>query len=356
MKRLEQHVQEARQQATDARQKLTMPRSPDASAAQQQLIDTLQEQVGDLERQLSESKDAVEACHSKQLNVERQLQDQTELSENLTTARAESLALKQQIQEIVSQNETRGIADASHYKERAKLQAEISAQRRKVEQLEREKQELDATVEDLTLDKEQLEQEKETLEDRLDELKLDADTVRMEVEELKMELEDAHAAAERMTSATESSERVSEGDAEDVAQALSVQNGRLREALIRLREQSSIEKIELSRQLRDAEKDAESGRAVITELESLKALKANLEEQINDLKDMVEQGAAFETMVEDLSDRVLSIEDENIGLRSTIRELEEAAELTAEMEELQADELKVVNRELEERDRSEGVV
>jgi len=206
---------------------------------------------------------------------------------------------------------------------------------------------LESAVEEITLDKEQLQEEKEFLEDRIEECKLDAETAQMEVEELRIELEDARASADRVTSSTEQADS---GEAEDMAQALSVQNARLREALIRLREQSSIEKMEISKQLRAAEKDAETGKAFTTELESLRGLKATLEEEINDLKEMVEQGAAFEGMVEDLSDRVLYLEEDNVALQTTIRELEESAELTVEMEETLTDELKAVYRDLEGRD------
>ena len=65
---------------------------------------------------------------------------------------------------------------------------------------------------------------------------------------------------------------------------------------------------------------------------------------------MVDQGSAFEEMVEDLSERVLAVEDNNITLQSTIRELEEGAELSAEMEEAQADEIKLLMLELQNRD------
>lgn len=131
---------------------------------------------------------------------------------------------------------------------------------------------------------------------------------------------------------------------------LSVQNARLREALIRFREQAAIEKSELARKLRDTEKDAEAGRSLSAELESLRRLKVKLEEEISDLKDMVEQGSAFEDMVEHLTDRVMTMEEVNSALRGTIRELEEASELTAEMEEVQADEIKDLTRDLENRD------
>jgi hypothetical protein len=291
-------------------------------------------------------------------NAKRELEREKEAlvlqTDQLTRARSEVTTLQKEMQATSDQTVQRGTSDALHYKERAKLQAEISALKRKAEEAEKEKLDLDAAVEEVTLDKEQLQEEKEALEDRLEELKLDTETAQIEVEELRMELEDTRASAERVTSFKDeaTAEGADGGDnkAEELAQILTGQNARLREALIRLREQSSVEKMEVSRQLRAAEKDAEAGRALSSEVESSRAMKVTYEEQINDLKDMVEEGAAFEQMVEDLSDRVLSLEEDNISLQATLREMEESAELTAEMEEVQADELKEMARDLEGRD------
>jgi dynactin 1 len=182
---------------------------------------------------------------------------------------------------------------------------------------------------------------------------LEAEGALLQVEELRLELEDAHqqmAAIAVVRSAAAADINNNDDDAAVKAQAFAVQNARLREALLRLREQASVEKMEVSRQLRVAEKEAETGKALISEVESLRALKANLDEQIHDLKDMVEQGAAFEGMVEDLSDRILALEEDNGLLRSTVCEMEEAAELTEEMEEVQAEEMKALAVDLEGRD------
>jgi exonuclease VII small subunit len=124
----------------------------------------------------------------------------------------------------------------------------------------------------------------------------------------------------------------------------------LREAIIRLREQSSIEKMELSRQLRAAEKDSSLVASLKEEIAKLIANEKTMKEEIKELKDMVDQGSAFEQMVEDLSERVLAVEDNNIALQATIRELEEGAELSAEMEEAQAEEIKMLMIELQNRE------
>lgn len=50
------------------------------------------------------------------------------------------------------------------------------------------------------------------------------------------------------------------------------------------------------------------------------------------------------------SDKVWNLEEQNANLERTVREMEEAAEIAAEMEEVQADELKIMMRDLEGRD------
>ncbi|GKY94923.1 hypothetical protein MPSEU_000457200 [Mayamaea pseudoterrestris] len=314
------------------------------STAHDETVATLQSLVEDWKQKAQEA--FAEITNVKK-HLEQDKQQHETAKDELIAARAEAAQWRQELQMQAQQSEQRGTANNSHYKERAKLQAELGTQKRKVETLEREKLDLEATIEDLTLDKEQLLEEKEALEDRVDELRLDAETAQMEVEELKMELDDArHVTAE----AAGSSQNVANEGAEEMATALSTQNARLREALIRLREQTQFEKMELLRLIRDAEKEAESGRALSNEVAELRLTTSNQEEQITDLKEMVEQGAAFEQMVEDLTDRLFSLEEECVALKTVVRELEEAAELTAEMEEVQAEELKALSRDLEGRE------
>ena len=295
----------------------------------------------DLQEQLQQALASVET-HKRDLQRERQEREAD--IRQLTQAKSELSALQHEFQAMADQSSTRTASDAAHYKERAKLQAELAAAKRQVEDLQKEKMETESIIEELTLDKEQLQEEKEAMQDKLEELKVDAETAQMEVEELKMEVEIAKEAAENAGSGAV------EGDAEDAARGLSVQNARLREALIRLREQSSFEKMELSRQLRAVEKDAANVEALMNEVKTLHDAKTKLDEEVRDLKEMVDQGSAFESMVESLSDRVLLLEDDNTALQSTIRELEEAADITAEMEEVQAEEVKSLMRDLEARD------
>ena len=167
---------------------------------------------------------------------------------------------------------------------------------------------------------------------------MEAEEAKAELEETRNRLETLERMASTATSTSgsgdpgiASSNDKDDQEAQDLAQNLSIQNARLREALIRLREQSSVEKMDMTRQLRSMEKEANEAKAVSVEVESLREARKQLEEEVADLKDMVEQGSAYEVMVEDLSDRVLSLEEELMTLQQTIREMEEAADITAEV-------------------------
>lgn len=293
---------------------------------------------------------------------EKRAEESADYDVRLSDAKSQISTLEREVASLTDRASARGASDATHYRERAALQAEVGSLSRRVKELEAEKVDLDTNLEELTLDKEQLQEEKEALEDRLEEMKIDTESAQIEVEELRVELEDSRerlakleasgATLKSIDDADSSADTPDGADAEDVAQALSIQNSRLREAILRLREQSAVEKLDLGRQLRAAEKDAEAGRALQKEVEGLRTSKAKLNAEVHDLKEMVDQNAAFEQMVEDLSEKVMVLEDQNISSRGTIREMEEAAEIAAEMEEVQADENKALMRDLEGRDTS----
>ena len=350
LSKAEQDIHELKQTVDQVKQ--DMAKAPTVQVSSSKVQDQLSkafEDVRSLENDKGELEDSLAKLQDQnarlQQDLTREREGRANDAETLRTATNDAATLQRELDALKDQAASRGASDVSHYKEKAKLQAEMAAMKREIEKLEGEKIDMEAMMEELTLDKEQLQEEKEILADKVEELKIDAETAQMEAEELRMELEDAQASAEGGFAA----EATSTNDA-DAAQALATQNSRLREALIRLREQTSLDKMETARMLRAAEKDAAEGKALVEELEKCKSARTTLEEEVRDLKEMVEQGSAFETMVEDLSDRVMALEDDNIALQSTIREMEEAADVTAELEEVQAEENKALMRDLEGRD------
>ena len=304
---------------------------------------------------------------SLQHELERERETHSEAAQSLrkevTEARSHASVLDKELSQTTEKKALRDDNNASHYKERAKLQAEMLSWQRKVQEMANDKVEIESALEELALDKESLLEKNEELEDKFEEIKIDAESAQIEVDELRMELEDARerleksqatvslgAAGGNMNANANADGAGGSSDADEVTQALSIQNARLREAIIRLREQTSIEKMEFTRQLRAVEKDSSLATLLKAQVEKLLVGEKAAKEEIKELTDMVDQGSAFEEMVEDLSERVLAVEDNNITLQSTIRELEEGGELSAEMEEAQAEEIKMLMMELQNRD------
>ncbi|KAL3821819.1 hypothetical protein ACHAXA_003321 [Cyclostephanos tholiformis] len=232
----------------------------------------------------------------------------------------------------------------------AKLRADLTSLQRKNEELANDKMELENTLEDLVLDKEGLGQEKEALEDQLEELRIDLESAQLELEDAKAQLEAGRNAEASAFEGDVEGGAPDDGAAQDVARSLTLQNTRLRTALIRLREQSEVERNELQRQLKTYQSDSVDKEEIRTELAELRKRYFSTLAEMQDLKDTIDQTSALEETIETLSDKVWNLEDTNANLERTIRELEESAEIAAEMEEVQAEELKMVLRDLEGRD------
>jgi chromosome segregation ATPase len=193
----------------------------------------------------------------------------------------------------------------------AKLRAELMSLQRKNEELANDKMELENTLEDLVLDKEQLGQEKETLEDQLEELKIDLESAQLELEDAKAQLEVGRDAEASAVEGGVEGNTPDGGSSHDVAHSLALQNTRLRTALIRLREQSELERNELQRQVKACQSDSAGNEELRTELAELRKGHASTLAEMQDLKDMIDQTSALEETIETLSDKVWNLEEKN---------------------------------------------
>lgn len=287
---------------------------------------------------------------------ERQAKHETTilaLNQELAEMKTRALAAERESLTVKEQFERKASNAADYLKERARLTAEISALQRQVTNLQETISEYENSMEGLVLDKELLQEEKEELMDQLEEKNLEIANLQIELEETKVMLEERKAAPEKLNE-NQTTETLSKPSIADVwgeaDVALSSQNSRLREALVRLREQTNLEKMDLVKQLRLAEKDAAAGRELRLELESLRNLKAKNAAELKDLKEIVDTQNVYEQMVETLSEKVTQLEDEMIELQNAIRDLEEAGEISQEMEEVQAELNKSLRLDVEKRD------
>ena len=191
--------------------------------------------------------------------------------------------------------------DASHVT-LAKLRAELTSLQRRNDDLESDKVQLETTLEELVLDKEAIGQEKEMLEEMLEECKVDLESAQLELEDAKSQLEDGQNTLDSTSASADlpGVEGESGQNQEDVVRSLNIQNTRLRTALIRLREQSELERNELQRQLRALQSDATSKETLQAELDTLRASHSTAQSEMQELKDIIDQTTSLEETIETL--------------------------------------------------------
>uniref|UniRef100_A0A671SG22 Dynactin subunit 1 n=2 Tax=Sinocyclocheilus anshuiensis TaxID=1608454 RepID=A0A671SG22_9TELE len=161
-------------------------------------------------------------------------------------------------------------------------------------------------IEMAALDKEMAEERAESLQQEVEALKEKVEELSMDLEILKHEIE----------------EKGSDGAASSFhVKQLEEQNGRLKEALVRMRDLSSSEKQEHVKLQKQMEKKS-------SELETLRAQKEKLQEEmkqaeatIDELKEQVDASLGAEEMVETLTERNLDLEEKVRELRETVSDL-----------------------------------
>ncbi|KAL7536452.1 hypothetical protein ACHAXR_008842 [Thalassiosira sp. AJA248-18] len=332
-----------------------------ANTQLQHQLSEAEERISNIQLRYEQSTEKYESEKSARFDEQTEYTtDKAVLTSQITSLERELTVLQERVSDKSSTQEHSHVT-------LAKLRAELTSLQRKNEVLENDKLELEVTLEDLVLDKEGLGQEKEMIEDQLEECKIDLESAQLELEDAKAQLEEQRSAEASAVEGTtggglatttavggsddpNASFSSNAADSADVARSLTLQNTRLRTALIRLREQSELERNELQRQLKAYQSDATSNEEAQAELDALKSTHASTLSEIQELKDIIDQTSSLEETIETLSDKVWHLEEENANLERTIREFEESAEIAAEMEEVQADELKMVLRDLEGRD------
>ena len=330
---------------------------------------TLQHQIDEAEERMSNLQQRYDQTIDKlQCEKQSRIDETKDNTAEKSVMNSQIVSLERELkvlQERVSDKES--TMDHSHTT-LAKLRAEVTSLQRKNEEMSNDTLDMEATLEELVLDKEQLREEKEMLEDQLEECKIDLESAQLELDDAKCQLEegggnsdvtiasaadlDAGGGGEAMgvREATDTSGEFSIADTQDVSRSLTIQNTRLRTALLRLKEQSELERTDLQRQLKTFEMESTSKGEIQNELNELRQTHSTTLADMQELKDIIDETTSLEETIETLSDKVWNLEEVNANLERTIREMEESAEIATEMEEVQSDELKMAMKDLEGRD------
>ncbi|XP_060687912.1 dynactin subunit 1-like isoform X2 [Hemiscyllium ocellatum] len=167
--------------------------------------------------------------------------------------------------------------------------------------------------------------DKEMAEERAESLQLEVDSLKEKIEELTMDLEILkHEIEEKGTDGAASSYQVKQ---------LEEQNGRLKEALVRMRDLSASEKQEHSKLQKVMEKKCNELESLRQQREKLLEEMTQAEKTIDELKEQVDAALGAEEMVETLTERNLDLEEKVRELRETVTDLEAINEMNDELQE-----------------------
>lgn len=167
--------------------------------------------------------------------------------------------------------------------------------------------------------------DKEMAEERAESLQQEVDTMKEKVEELTMDLEILkHEIEEKGSDGAASSYQVKQ---------LEEQNGRLKEALVRMRDLSASEKQEHVKVLKHLEKKNMELDTLRQQKEKMQEEVSHMEKTIDELKEQVDAALGAEEMVETLAERNLDLEERVRELRETVTDLEAINEMNDELQE-----------------------
>ena len=178
----------------------------------------------------------------------------------------------------------------------------------------------DAAVEMATLDREMAEETAEALCSELEALRQRHEEIELEVEILREENGE-------LAKEISPEERASQGWAQ-----MERSNERLREALVRLRDVSQQQEIDLKDQVAELEKDLQDLEAVKEERDATKERLAHSESTLEELRQQLDTALGAEDMIEELTDRNDNLNQRLADAKAAIEELESLRELNDELE------------------------
>ncbi|XP_054469517.1 dynactin subunit 1 [Anoplopoma fimbria] len=254
-----------------------------------------------------------------------QVKDLEEKLETLKMKRMEDKAKLKELEKHKIQLEQLQEWKTKMQEQQAELQKQLKeAKREAKEALEAQEhymEEMSDTadaIEMATLDKEMAEERAESLQLEVDSLKEKVDELTMDLEILKHEIE----------------EKGSDGAASSYhVKQLEEQNGRLKEALVRMRDLSSSEKQEHVKLQKQMEKKNVELDTLRSQKEKLQEERTAAEKTVDELKEQVDAALGAEEMVEMLTERNLDLEEKVREMRETVTDLEAINEMNDELQE-----------------------
>ncbi|KAJ1976839.1 hypothetical protein H4R35_002527 [Dimargaris xerosporica] len=273
----------------------------------------------------------------------------------------EELRLKLKILESKRQEDRQKIKEAERLHEEAeqflhikeKLTSKLTAMQQELKDVKRQ-------LKSAALEKAEIEAQCQKAEEAFEMMSLDremaeekADNLSQEVQVLKEKLDEVNDRLAVQDNPdlvdTDLADPDGSGRVLDPAQ-MERQIGRLKEALLRMRDLSSETENELRRKIKALEKDLAQAPELKDQNNDLKARLETAEGQVEELKSRLDDSLAAEDLVEQLTVRNLDLTEKVEEMRVKIEDLESLKELNDEMEESHIETEKQLSAELEFKD------
>lgn len=202
----------------------------------------------------------------------------------------------------------------------ADLKKRIKEEEARVQLIEAEQAEHDTAVEMATLDR-------EMAEETADALRTELTSLRQKHEEVVLEVEILREENQELGKEMSPEEKTSQGWLQ-----MERSNERLREALLRLRDITQQQEVDLKSQVAELEKEVQDLSSVREESLNLKESLAQSEAAVEDLQQQLETALGAEEMIEELTDKNMALNQQIEGLKSAIEDLESLKEISDELE------------------------
>ncbi|KAH0130429.1 hypothetical protein KCU66_g3622, partial [Aureobasidium melanogenum] len=178
----------------------------------------------------------------------------------------------------------------------------------------------DAVVEMATLDREMAEETAESLKSELEVLRTSNEEMRLELDILKEENEE-------LGREMNPEERTSQGWLQ-----LERSNERLREALLRLRDMTQEQEVDLKAQITSLEDEVKDFGLLKTDYEETREKLLATEADLDDIRQQLDAAMGAEDMIEELTERNMAMQEKIDDLELVIEDLENLKELNDELE------------------------
>ncbi|KAF9353188.1 hypothetical protein BGX26_009024 [Mortierella sp. AD094] len=265
----------------------------------------------------------------------------------------EELRIKLRILEAKRTEDREKLRDAEKAKEeseqflsiRTKLQAKLTEMQQELRESKRtlkeavaEKEAFESKYNDVVDSMEVTLLDKEMAEERAENLQHEVNMLKEKVEEMHVDLN-----VFQQDEANLSNPAVNQVQLER-------QNERLKEALLRLRDMTSEQEAEMTRKLKNLEKEASLVQEVQIQNEKLRESLDMAETQIEELKQRLDDAIGAEDMIEQLSEKNITLGEKIEEMQSAIDDLEALKELNDELEENHSETEKQLQAEINMKD------